>query len=124
MNDVRENLARTIEAEIRIQQRILDRLKEQEEILVKCAFAELEDNLASRAAVYREIRRLVDSEVGPDDPERVYVAGRPVLEVTFGEYMAEDMQTMIPLVIVVIVLVLFLTFRTLAGVLLPLLVAA
>ena len=58
MKDVRENLARTIEAEIRIQQRILDRLKEQEEILVKCAFAELEDNLKHLDGLRFEAREL------------------------------------------------------------------
>jgi hypothetical protein len=58
MKDVREDLARIIEAEIRVQQRILDRLKEQEDILVKCSFSDLEDNLKQLEGLRYEAREL------------------------------------------------------------------
>jgi len=85
-------------------------------------YAELENGLNNRAQVYRDIKALVAEEMGKDGPEKIYVAGRPVLEVTFGEYMAEDMQKMMPIVMVVVIIVLFLTFRSAAGIILPLLV--
>jgi hydrophobe/amphiphile efflux-3 (HAE3) family protein len=83
-------------------------------------FAELENGLKSRAMVYNQIKEIINLELQGGGPEKIYVAGRPVLEVTFGEYMSQDMQKMMPLVLVVIILVLFLTFRSLRGVLLPL----
>ncbi len=85
-------------------------------------YAELENGLTNRAQVYRNIKALVAEEMNNGGPEKIYVAGRPVLEVTFGDYMAEDMQKMMPIVIVVVIVVLFLTFRSLAGIILPLLV--
>jgi hypothetical protein len=83
-------------------------------------FAELEEGLKSRATVYNRIKKIIASELEHAGSEKIYVAGRPVLEVTFGEYMQQDMQKMMPLVLVVIILVLFFTFRSLRGVLLPL----
>ncbi|MBU2647742.1 MMPL family transporter [bacterium] len=85
-------------------------------------YAELENRLESRAQVYRNIKSLVTAEMSKGGPEKIYVAGRPVLEVTFGDYMAEDMRKMMPIVIGVVIGVLFLTFRSLAGIVLPLLV--
>jgi len=85
-------------------------------------YAELDNGLETRAQVYKDIKALVTEEMGKGGPEKIYVAGRPVLEVTFGEFMAEDMQKMMPIVIGVVVVVLFLIFRGLAGVVLPLLV--
>lgn len=82
-------------------------------------YAELENGLDSRARVYQKVKALVHEEMKGGGADRIYIAGRPVLEVTFGEYMAADMQRMMPLVIVVVILVLFLIFRSLAGVLLP-----
>jgi hypothetical protein len=71
MKDVREDLARTIKAEIRIQQRILDRLKEQEEILVKCSFSELEENLKHLDGLRFEARELhIDREALKGDLAR------------------------------------------------------
>lgn len=83
-------------------------------------YAELENGLKNRARVYKQVKELVSAEMQDGGPEKIYIAGRPVLEVTFGEYMAKDMQKMMPLVIVVVILVLFLTFRSLAGIILPL----
>jgi len=53
-----------------------------------------------------------------------YMAGRPVIEVTSGQYALKDTKLMIPLLTVTVVVVLFALFRNLRGVLLPLLVVA
>jgi len=49
-----------------------------------------------------------------------YLAGRPVIEVTSGLNALDDMKIMIPLLTLTIIVVLFLIFRTLRGVILPL----
>ena len=82
-------------------------------------YAELENGLENRARVYKAVKALVETEMQENSPDKIYIAGRPVLEVTFGEYMAEDMQRMMPLVIAVVILVLLLIFRSLSGILLP-----
>ena len=82
-------------------------------------YAELENGLENRTRTYKQVKALIAEEMANGGPEKIYIAGRPVLEVTFGEYMAEDMQKMMPLVTLVVILVLFITFRSLAGVLLP-----
>ena len=53
-----------------------------------------------------------------------YMAGRPVIEVTSGQYALKDTKLMIPLLTVTVVVVLFFLFRNMRGVLLPLLVVA
>lgn len=85
-------------------------------------YAELENEVENRARVYRDIKALIAAEMKKGGPEKIYIAGRPVLEVTFGEYMGQDMQKMMPIVMVVVIVVLFMTFRSLAGIVLPLLV--
>ncbi len=54
--------------------------------------------------------------------DKFYLAGRPVVEVTSGIFAMDDMKTMIPAIIAVMAVVLFVIFRTLRGVMLPLLV--
>lgn len=54
--------------------------------------------------------------------EKFYVAGAPVVEGVIGVHVGNDMGKMMPLVSVVIVLMLLLIFKSLRGVVLPLLV--
>ncbi len=56
--------------------------------------------------------------------DRFYMAGRPVIEVTSGQNALADLRLMIPLLFFTIIAVLFLIFRNLRGVALPLLVVA
>ncbi|MEQ6342733.1 MAG: MMPL family transporter [Gammaproteobacteria bacterium] len=58
------------------------------------------------------------------DADVFYMAGRPVIEVSSGFYAMQDMKVMIPLLIVAIMAVLFIVFKTLRGVVLPLLIMA
>lgn len=86
-------------------------------------FAKIEEGASNRLAVYQAIMALLEAEKDQaPDGVLFYVAGRPVLEVTFGVYMQRSMQKMFPLVILVIVLVLYGIFRSIRGVLLPLFV--
>ena len=64
--------------------------------------------------------KLVEGEAQNGD--KIYLAGRPVIEVTSGMSAIKDMRVMIPMLLVAIALTLFAVFRTARGVLLPLFV--
>lgn len=55
-----------------------------------------------------------------DNGDRFFMAGRPVIEVTSGQHALADLRIMIPLLALAISAMLFVLFRTLRGVLLPL----
>jgi predicted RND superfamily exporter protein len=82
--------------------------------------AKLEDGAKKRTSAYNKIKDLIAKK--KSTRWKFYIAGRPVVEVTFGIYMQQSMQRMFPLVILVVILVLFLTFRSIRGVLLPLII--
>ena len=54
--------------------------------------------------------------------DKIYLAGRPVIEVSSGMSAIKDMRLMIPMLLVAIALTLFAVFRSARGVLLPLFV--
>jgi len=72
---------------------------------------------------YAEIYDLLQAKVAELEarggPERFLVSGRPVIEGVFGAYMPAEMKRMQPLLMGLLVLLLFLSFRTPRGVLLP-----
>lgn len=57
-----------------------------------------------------------------DNGDRIYMAGRPVIEVTSGMQAIKDMRIMIPLLLAAITITLLLIFKTGRGVVLPLFV--
>lgn len=59
-----------------------------------------------------------------DNGDRFFMAGRPVIEVTSGQYALSDLKIMIPLLLLAICAMLFILFRTVRGVFLPLAVVA
>lgn len=65
--------------------------------------------------------RLVDSLVEKEKREgvEIYQIGTPLTKVTLGEYIQGDMVWLVPVAIAFLFLVLFLTFRTLQGVAIP-----
>lgn len=56
--------------------------------------------------------------------DQFYLAGRPVIEVSSGFHAMQDLKLMIPLLMGAIMLILFLVFRTLRAIVLPLLMMA
>jgi predicted RND superfamily exporter protein len=73
-----------------------------------------------KVQLYRDLQAIVAA--APVGSERVVIAGRPVVEGEMGRLAAEDLAKMFPLVIVAAALLLFLSLRSLRGVVLPLLV--
>ena len=56
--------------------------------------------------------------------DHFYLAGRPVIEVTSGQIALSDLKLMVPLLCLTIIAVLFVIFRNVRGVVLPLLVVS
>jgi len=74
----------------------------------------------------KEVKALVNEEllrITKDPPAgiKVYVAGEPVVADHLGKAMSKDMGFLIPLVLLVLVVLLFYCFRTVSGIVYPLL---
>ncbi|MDX9740910.1 MAG: MMPL family transporter [Gammaproteobacteria bacterium] len=79
---------------------------------------------AEEQAEWWSQRNQAGAQVGTDNGDRFYLAGRPVIEVTSGLHAMSDMAIMIPFLAVALAISLFLIFRTARGVLLPLITMA
>lgn len=71
--------------------------------------------------VATEIRNIV---AGYQGPEKIELAGQPYFNSAFSEAITDDLKILLPLVFLAIIIVLYVTFRSLRGVFLPLLVVA
>lgn len=67
--------------------------------------------------LYQEIKQLTSKMEGP---ESIHMAGLPVVTTIVSKSILDDMRRLIPFVIIVLLIVLFLSFRTISGTLLPL----
>ncbi|MDQ6966519.1 MAG: MMPL family transporter, partial [Mariprofundaceae bacterium] len=72
---------------------------------------------------YAEIYDLVKAKVAElearGSAEHFFISGRPIIEGVFGAYMPAEMKRMQPLVMALLLVLLFLSFRTPRGMLLP-----
>ncbi len=71
-------------------------------------------------AVAKKVVEIVDKY--NTGPEKIYIAGLPYMNLVLSESMSKDLRMMLPIVILVIVVVLFLSFFSLRGVWLPLII--
>ena len=78
------------------------------------------EGTARRMAIYTTIRDMVEAKKAAGAPEEFHIAGQGALEVTFEEGMRQDMETFIPLILVIVLGTLYFTYRSVRGVLLPL----
>lgn len=76
---------------------------------------------ANSKEIATEIRKIVSSYEGPEEVE---LSGEPYLNSAFADSITSDLALLLPLVFLAIILVLYVTFRSPRGVLLPLLVVA
>ncbi|MFC1561394.1 RND family transporter [candidate division KSB1 bacterium] len=67
--------------------------------------------------VYEELQSLITEYEGP---EKFYVAGTPIVTTIVAQSIKHDLRRLIPFVILLIVILLYASFRSLIGVLLPL----
>lgn len=66
--------------------------------------------------------RILDLAAAFEGPEKIHVAGRPIVEGTMAQLGPQDMQRMVPIVLIVIILVLYLILRSFRNTLFTLLV--
>ena len=69
--------------------------------------------------VAEEIVAIVEKYRGP---EEIYIAGDPYMNLALAESMGRDLKVLLPLIFLTMIVVLFLSFRSLRGIMLPLLV--
>ena len=77
------------------------------------------EGVARRAAIYTTIRDMIREKEATGVPEQFHIAGRGAMEVTFSEDARSDMEMFMPLVLCIVLGTLYLTYRSLRGVLLP-----
>ncbi|MDT8376113.1 MAG: MMPL family transporter [Mariprofundaceae bacterium] len=71
------------------------------------------------AEVYDLVKAKVKELEARGGSEQFYISGRPVIEGVFGVYMPAEMKRMQPIIMALLLLLLYLSFRTPRGVLLP-----
>lgn len=69
-------------------------------------------------------KRVIDIVGKYKGPEEIFISGLPYMNLVLSQSMGRDLKIMLPIVILVIVVVLYLSFWSLRGVLLPLLVVS
>jgi predicted RND superfamily exporter protein len=74
---------------------------------------------ATRKEIYHELMKTI--EATPSTHQEVFVSGMTAIEVCISEAIVKDLKRLIPVVYLVVILCLWLSFRRLLGVLLPLL---
>jgi len=109
LNKIRDN--------VRSNEMIYGRLVSKDET-VTVIIAEINDDVFSQK-FYHEILNLVKKYEGP---EKLYVAGRPIVEGTMAYLGPKDMKRMVPIVILVIIFVLIAVLRSFKSTLFTLLV--
>lgn len=72
---------------------------------------------ADDSAVYAGLRQIIDEQENADD---IYVAGGPAVNAEMSSSMKSDLVRLVPFVILVLAIVLYLSLRTVSGVVLPL----
>ncbi len=85
---------------------------------INIVFAEMNDDEFLRLGIDDKVVALLDQE---RDPERMYYTGLPYLKVYSTTAMQQDLARFVPLTLVLIVVVLYLSFRSKRGVVLPVL---
>lgn len=73
---------------------------------------------ADEKAIARKVIEIVDRYKG--GPEKIYIAGMPYMSVVLSDSMSKDLRVLLPIAILVIIVVLYFSFHSLRGVLLPL----
>ena len=106
-----------LQKHVRTNEMVYKRLiSENEEIAL--IIANIEDDVFSQA-FYQQILDIVEKY---ENPEKLYVAGRPIVEGTMAYLAPRDMRKMVPIVILVIILVLYGILRSVRNTIFTLLV--
>ncbi|MFQ5352079.1 MAG: RND family transporter, partial [Candidatus Binatia bacterium] len=80
---------------------------------------ESEEGRGKRVETFFMLRNKLDQYTRQGRPEKFYITGRPVLEGLFGKYIPEESQRTSPVVVLMLAVLLYVSFRSLRGVLIP-----
>ena len=108
-----EEIKRTVESNDMIYGRIVSKDEKSTIVIAKIAKGVFDDEF---------YKKMLDLEKKYEGPEKIYVAGRPIVEGTLARLMPRDMSVMAPMVILVIMAVLLVMLRSVKAMLLNILV--
>ncbi|MCP4023987.1 MAG: MMPL family transporter, partial [Desulfobacteraceae bacterium] len=77
-----------------------------------------EDNTDDRYLVYQKIKDILETRFPGD--EKHYIAGMPVVSAALGKVMQQDTKRLFPIVLFIVIACLFLTYRMIKGIFVPL----
>lgn len=77
-----------------------------------------DDQTDDQYLVYQQVKQIVENRF--PGPETHYIAGLPVVTGALGKVMQTDTKKLFPIVILIVITCLFITFRKLKGILVPL----
>ena len=80
-------------------------------------------NIENEANVNLIAKEVIEKTTALQIPEKLYYIGSPMLVTYTSDLMRKDLTTLLPIAFLVIAIVLLLSFRSLSGVILPLLIA-
>lgn len=80
------------------------------------------DSRHQYAEIYDLVKKKVAELEARGGPEKFFISGRPIIEGVFGAYMPAEMKRMQPMIMALLLVLLYLSFRTPRGVLLPIIV--
>ncbi|MCD4743285.1 MAG: MMPL family transporter [Desulfobacteraceae bacterium] len=85
-------------------------------IIVELAVGDEQSN--EKYIIYKRIENILENQI--KGPEKHYIAGMPVVMGAIGEVMQQDTKRLFPIVLLIVSACLFLTFRKIKGVFVPL----
>lgn len=77
-----------------------------------------DDQTEERFQIYQKIKSILETEITGN--ERHYIAGMPVVTGALGKVMQSDTQRLFPIVLIIVVFCLYISFRRVKGILVPL----
>lgn len=80
-------------------------------------------NIENEANVNLIAREVIEKTTALKIPEKLYYIGSPMLVTYISDLMRKDLTTLLPIAFLVIAIILLLSFRSVSGVILPLLIA-
>lgn len=80
-------------------------------------------NIENEANVNLIAKEVIEKTTALEIPEKLYYIGSPMLVTYISDLMRKDLTTLLPIAFLVIAIILLLSFRSVSGVILPLLIA-
>lgn len=80
--------------------------------------APMDDESEAHYQIYQQVKNIVEHDIPGDEAH--FIAGLPVVTGALGKIMAEDTRKLFPIVLLIVVACLFVTFRRIKGIIVPL----